>query len=69
MTLQEMLNEAESAYHSLMTGTMAVSIHKDGRQVEYNRANIDKLRNYIEDLKSQLGLKTSRRLPPAGVRF
>ncbi|WP_261900909.1 gpW family protein [Vibrio chagasii] len=40
MTLQEMLQQAESAYHKLQTGSMAVSIEKGDRKVEFNRANI-----------------------------
>lgn len=67
--LQQRLQEAEDAYHKLQTGQMAVSISKDGRQVEFNRANIDKLRSYIDDLRSQLGLLNSRRRRPAGVSF
>ncbi|SDI12286.1 gpW protein [Vibrio xiamenensis] len=69
MTLQEKLNEAEAAYHSLQTGSMAVSVMKDGRRVDFNRASIHQLKAYIDNLKSQLGIKTHRRLPPAGVRF
>lgn len=69
MTLQQMLAEAEAAYHALMTGSMAVSVTKDGRRVDFSRADIDKLRNYIANLKAQLGIKTNRRLPPAGVMF
>ncbi|GAA03221.1 gpW family head-tail joining protein [Photobacterium leiognathi] len=65
-TLQQRLKEAEEAYHNLQTGQMAVSINKDGRQVEFNRANIDKLKQYIEDLRTQLGLM-GRRRRPAGV--
>lgn len=69
MTLQQMLAEAEAAYHALMTGSMAVSVTKDGRRVDFSRADADKLRNYIDNLKAQLGIKTNRRLPPAGVRL
>ncbi|WP_241746815.1 MULTISPECIES: gpW family protein [Vibrio harveyi group] len=69
MTLQEKLNEAEAAYHALQTGTMAVSVTKDGRQVDFNRANIDKLRAYIDELRGQLGYRNHRRRPPAGVCF
>ncbi|ARR46693.1 gpW family head-tail joining protein [Vibrio parahaemolyticus] len=69
MTLLEKLNEAEAAYHALLTGTMAVSVNKDGRKVEFTRADIDRLRNYIDNLKIELGLKSHRRLRPAGVRL
>ncbi|NAW57003.1 MULTISPECIES: gpW family head-tail joining protein [unclassified Vibrio] len=67
MTLQEMLQEAESAYHKLQTGTMAVSVQKGERRVEFNRANIHELRAYIEDLRQQLGMGSARRRRPAGV--
>ncbi|KAB0476516.1 MULTISPECIES: gpW family head-tail joining protein [Vibrio] len=67
MTLQEMLQQAESAYHKLQTGSMAVSIEKGDRKVEFNRANIHELRAYIDDLRSQLGIGSVRRRRPAGV--
>lgn len=63
----EKLREAEDAYHALQTGQMAVSIMKDGRKVEFNRANIDQLRNYISELQRQLGIRSQRRSRPAGV--
>ncbi len=69
MTLENMLAEAEAAYHALLTGQMAVSVTKDGRRVDFTRADIDKLRNYIDDLNTQLGRTNRRRLRPAGVRF
>nr|MBF4265055.1 phage tail protein [Vibrio anguillarum] len=47
--------------------TMAVSIMKDGRRVDFNRANIHQLKNYIDELKAQLGMTNVRRRPPAGV--
>ena len=67
MTLQEMLQQAESAYHKLQTGSMAVSIEKGDRKVEFNRANIHELRAYIDDLRFQLGIGSVRRRRPAGV--
>ncbi|MCL9783653.1 gpW family protein [Vibrio sp. S4M6] len=69
MSTQEKLIQAEEAYHKLQTGTMAVSIMKDGRRVDFNRANIHQLKNYIDELKAQLGTPSSRRRPPAGVIF
>lgn len=67
MTLQEKLQQAENAYHSLQTGTMAVSIMKDGRRVDFNRATIHQLKNYIDELKAQMGVSSTRRSRPAGV--
>ncbi|UTV28990.1 phage head-tail joining protein [Photobacterium atrarenae] len=69
MSLQERLSEAEHAYHQIQTGTMAVSIQKGDRRVEYNRANVHELRAYIDDLKAQLGITNVRRRRPAGVGF
>lgn len=43
-----------------------VSVSKDGRQVQYSRATIGELRQYIEKLESALGV-SGRRRGPAGV--
>lgn len=67
MTLLEKLRQAEDAYHRYQTGTAVVELDKDGRSVKFNSANIHQLRNYIEELKSQLGMTNHRRRPPAGV--
>ena len=64
--LQTRLDEAETAYHRLVTGTKAVSIKKDGREVTYTTATVSQLRTYIESLKRQLNIVSSRR-GPAGV--
>ncbi|MCL1124150.1 gpW family protein [Shewanella surugensis] len=69
MTLNDKLQQAETAYHRLQTGTMAVSITEDGQQIDFNRANIHQLKNYIDELKLQLGMKSTRRKGPAGVMF
>ncbi|KGK20968.1 phage tail protein [Vibrio navarrensis] len=69
MTLEERLKEAENAYHKLQTGSLAVSIQKGDRRVDYSRANIHELRAYIDDLKAQLGLSNVRRRGPARVGF
>lgn len=69
MKKQEMLQQAEAAFHSLQTGKMAVSVQKGDRKVEFSRANIHELRAYIDDLRAQLGLNSVRRRGPAGVLF
>lgn len=61
--LKKKLEEAEAAYHRLAIGEQTVSISKDGRAVQFSAANITQLRNYIEYLKQQLGLKGNRRGP------
>ncbi|AOR76580.1 gpW family head-tail joining protein [Novosphingobium resinovorum] len=54
-TLAERLVEAETAYHSLMTGTLArVYVDQNGERVEYVAANASKLQGYIRDLKQQI---------------
>lgn len=57
---QKLLDEAEAAYHALLTGT-AVSRFRDqnGETVEYAQANRAQLATYIEWLKGQLGLLTA----------
>ena len=67
MDTTEQLKEAQTAYHNLQTGQMAVSVTKDGRQVTFNRANIHQLKTYIDELKAKLGAPSSRRRAPARV--
>lgn len=68
MYTQEMLNEARKALHELLLGKKAVSISKDGRQVQFNQTSIADLRRYINEIETALGM-ASRRGPPAGVRL
>lgn len=60
--LQKQLQEAEQAYHRLMTGASVV-LFKDsnGETVQYSAVSANKLLGYIMSLKQQLG-----RLPHAG---
>jgi hypothetical protein len=53
---QTLLDEAEAAYHRLLTG-QAVTRFRDqnGETVEYQQANRAQLATYIEWLKAQLG--------------
>lgn len=54
-TIQQQLDEAKSAYHSLKTGTMArVVVDKNGERVEFVAANASGLYNYIKELEAQL---------------
>lgn len=67
-TLRLMMNEAQQAYHDLATGTKAVKIARDGRDVEFKQANMHDLRIYIQSLQKELGLIEGRSAP-SGVRF
>ncbi len=55
-TVQERLDAAETAYHTLMLGQSArVVVDQNGERVEYTPANSTKLAAYINELKRQLG--------------
>lgn len=61
---QQMLDEAQSAYHALMLGQSVVEFRdQNSERVVYYRADANKLLNYINWLKSELGVVTN----PAGV--
>ncbi len=56
MTLSERLQEAETEYHALMTGTKArVVVDQNGERVEFTAANASRLAQYIDALKQQIG--------------
>jgi hypothetical protein len=52
-----LLQEAQKAYHALMTGVSArVVVDSDGSRVEFTAANKSALYNYISQLEAQLGV-------------
>lgn len=54
---QQMLNDAEAAYHALMIGgAVAEFTDQNGEKVRYTAAKKHDLLAYIEWLKGQLGL-------------
>lgn len=56
MTDAERLVEAENAYHDLVTGrSPRVFVDQNGERIEYNAANRQGLRQYIEELKARIG--------------
>lgn len=58
--LRERLDEAETAYHMLLTGVkeVAVNISEYG-SVTYNQSSADKLEKYIYRLRAEVSRKTS----------
>lgn len=53
--LRTRLQQAETAYHDLMTGVAVRKfVDQNGESVEYSRANIAQLSSYIEALKQQI---------------
>ena len=55
-TTQQLYDEAKSAYHSLLTGTLAQVIvdGQDGTRVEYAKADQARLYAYIQELAALL---------------
>lgn len=58
--LQARLDAAEEALHQLMIGKKQVEIEYDGHRVKYTQAKSGELRNYIIQLKTQLGQSSGR---------
>lgn len=55
LQLQKSLVDAQAAYHSLQTGTLArVVVDSNGERVEFVAANSAKLYAYIQTLQAQL---------------
>lgn len=55
MTLQERLEDAENAYHDLVTGKAVVEVvDQNGERVRYSAANRSALLSYIGELKWQI---------------
>jgi len=70
MTLQERLDAAIMAYHSLMTGTSPrVVVDQNGERVEFTPANASRLAQYIADLQIQITGSSSQVSGPAKVYF
>lgn len=58
--LQKQLDEAQQAYHRLMTGESVVMLKdSNGETVQYSAVSANKLLGYITSLKQQLGLLTN----------
>ena len=54
------LAEAEKAYHELQIGRSArIVVYQNGERVEFTAANKQGLYNYIQQLRTQLGLNSS----------
>ena len=61
------LEQAKQALHELMIGKKAVKLQQNGRSVEFQPADIQKLKSYIAELETNIGT-SSRRRGPAGIR-
>lgn len=66
--LNILLQEAETAYHRLLTGQAAVEFRdSNGEMVRYSATNAARLMAYIVSLKKQLGIATD--IAPMRVWF
>jgi len=65
-TPQELLTQAQNAYHQLMTGKLAkVVVDQNGERVEFNATNSGKLLSYIQSLQDQIaGTRSNRPMRP-----
>lgn len=62
------LQEAETAYHRLVTGQSAVEFRdSNGESVRYSAISANQLKGYILSLQIKLGIHTG--LGPMRVRF
>ncbi len=61
LTTQQKLDQAEEAYHLLMTGELEVSISRNGKAAAFNMANAKELKSYISSLQSLLNPNLKRR--------
>ena len=68
LTLQQRLEDAETAYHSLQIGAQAAEVRdSNGESVRYTQANQARLRAYIAELKAEIAAEaagTTRRTGP-----
>lgn len=68
LTTQQKLDEAEAAYHKLVTGrSVRVLVDRNGERVEYTLANRAALQAYIQELKNEIS--GTNPAGPLGVMF
>lgn len=60
MTTEELLAEAELAYHKLLTGRSMVEFRdQNGELMRYTQPSATRLAAYIQQLKTQLGVSSA----------
>ncbi len=68
--LKVQLAEAEAAYHRLMLGQGVAEFRdQNGETVKYTTASVSRLRSYILELRSQLGISPGRNMGPGRPFF
>ncbi len=66
---QARLDEARAALHQLQLGQAVVNLAYNGESVSYSAANVGQLRQYIRELETTLGQRSSARARSRGVVF
>jgi hypothetical protein len=61
LTTQQKLDQAQEAYHLLMTGELEVTVSRNGKATTYNMANANQLQAYINSLETLLNPNKRRR--------
>ena len=64
-----LLKEAQDALHALTTGSKAVSVTRNGRQVMFTPAKVQELRLYIQELQKATSVTTGLGHSPARIPF
>lgn len=60
LTTEQKLDDAEKAYHDLLTGrALRVVVDRNGERVEFTAANRQMLKAYIDELRTALGLNST----------
>lgn len=70
LTTEQKLEQAQHAYHQLLTGQKKVSVRYGETSVQYTQTNIGELRQYIAELQAALGITpTTTRGEPFQVQW
>lgn len=71
LPIKQKLEEAEEAYHDLMTGrSVRVLVDQNGERIEYQSSNRNQLALYIQQLREDLAKCTGGRSSSSGpLRF
>lgn len=58
--IEQRLAQAREALHKLLTGASTVQLSYQGESITYSSTDEGRLRNYIRELESQLGIGSNR---------
>lgn len=67
--IKSLLEDAQKAYHALVTGSKAEKVERNGRMVQFTKTNLQSLRLYIQELQASLSVSDGSGRSPARVSF